>query len=64
MDDLDRLIGEWGRSNRMAAPTVDRIRAAILAPSVAVPVLPAEWWSTLNRRTNEVLVATLSGQAA
>lgn len=64
MDELDRLIVAWGRSRRMPEATAVRMRAAILRPPVPRTGLSAEWWQTLNRRTNRLVTEVLSDHAA
>ena len=48
----------------MPEATAVRMRAAILRPSLPRAGLSAEWWQTLNRRTNRLVTEVLSDHAA
>ncbi|MFC7624647.1 hypothetical protein [Microlunatus sp. GCM10028923] len=53
MDDLDRLLAEWGRSRRLPDRVSDRIRTAVMAePLTTLPVLSVAWWRTVQQPTD------------
>ncbi len=79
MAELDRLLADWGRSRRLPESAAERMLTAITTPAAGGQVLPgrtptergsswqvlsADWWRTLNRRTNLLATGVLAGRAA